>query len=79
MEECIEFLENATVVSTPDANPNYQQMPVAEKNKDKISFIRHTGTYRYNRMFLGPINAPTTLQRALNIILNKYTWTSSLV
>lgn len=54
-------------------------MSVTEEDKDKTTFTSDAGTCRFNRMPFGLINAPATLRRALDIILNKYGWKSCLV
>lgn len=54
-------------------------MPGADESKDESSFNSHAGVYRFNRMLFGLLNAPTTFQSALEVLLNKYTWNSCIM
>lgn len=73
MDECIDFLEDATVFSSLKANWEHWQMPVAKKDEDKNIFTIHSGTYWFDRMLFELINASATFQHAPVIIHNKYT------
>lgn len=50
-----------------------------EEVKPKTAFVCHAGTYQYSRMPVGLTNAPTTFQRAVDMIIAKFTWQTCLV
>lgn len=79
MDDCIDFLGDAAVFSTLDCNSGYWQIPVAEEDKDKTTFVCHEGAYRYVRLPFGLSNAPATFQRAIDMILGGLKWKSCLV
>ena len=70
MDDCIDSLSAANVFTLLDALWGYWQVPIAEENRDKTMFTSHMGTYRYLRMPSGLRNAPSSFQRALDIILS---------
>ena len=69
MDDCIDFLGDAKVFSTLDCNSGYWQIPVANEDRDKTTFVCHEGAYRYIRLPFGLSNAPATFQRAIDMIL----------
>ena len=79
MDDCIDSLSHAKVFSMLDALWGYWQIPIAEKDRDKTTFTSHVGTYRYTRMPFGLRNAPSTFQRALDVILSGVRWKICLV
>ena len=79
MDDCIDFLGDAKVFSTLDFNSRYWQIPVADEDRDKTTFVCHEGAYRYIRLFFGLSNAPATLQQAIDLILVGLKWKSCLV
>jgi len=79
MDDCLDFLGDAKVFSTLDCNSGYWQIPVADGERDKTTFVCHEATYRYIRLPVGLSNAPATFQRAMDMILGGLKWTSCLV
>jgi len=79
MDDCIEFLGDAKVFSTLDCNLGYWQIPVADEDRDKTTFVCHEGAYCCNRLPFGLLNAPATFQRAIDMILGGLKWKSCLV
>jgi len=79
MDDCIDFLGDAKVFSTLDCNSGYSQIPVADEDRDKTTFVCHEGAYRYIRLPFGLFNAPATFQRAIDMILGGLKWKSCLV
>ncbi len=79
MNECIDWLGNAQVFWTLDANSGYWQIEVDEADRDYTAFVSHHGLYRYKRMPFGLRNAPSTFQRAIDIVLASVKWRYAIV
>jgi len=79
MDECIDSLGEAKVLSTLDCNAGYWQVLIADGDREKTAFVCHKGAYHYKGMPFGLTNAPATFQRALDIILSGFKWQSCLV
>jgi len=74
MDDCLDSLSNATVFSTLDCNAGYWQIPMAVEDRDKITFTSHTGLFRFSRLQFGLVNAPASVQSALDITLLGLRW-----
>lgn len=68
MDECIEFLKDARGFATLVENAEYCHVKVARSKKNKNAFVTH-GVNRYMRMRTSLVNAHTTLQKAVDVIL----------
>jgi len=79
MSDCIDFLGEAKVFSMLDCNSGYRQIPVADEDRNKTTFVCHEGTYRYIRLPFGLSNAPATFQRAIDMILGGLKWKSCIL
>jgi len=79
MSDCIDFLGEAKVFSMLDCNSGYRQIPVADEDRDKTTFVCHEGTYRYIRLPFGLSNAPATFQRAIDMIIGGLKWKSCIL
>jgi len=67
IEELIDTLEPARVISTLDLAKGYGQIPMAEDSKDKTAFTTLFGLFEV--IPFGLHNAPTTFQRMINHVL----------
>lgn len=79
MAEFIDTLGASTIFALSDSNWGYWHIPIDDEDKDKTTFKIHFGTYRFNRMPLELLYAPSTLERALDALQNNYNWKSCLV
>jgi len=79
MDDCIDFLGDAKGFSTLDYNSCYCQLPVADEDRDKTTFVCLEGAYRYIRPPFGLSNAPATFQPAIDMILGGLKWKRCLV
>ena len=79
MDDCVDFLGEASVFSMLDCNSGYWQIPVAVEDQDKTTFTCHDGTYNYIRLPFGFTNAPATFQRAIDMIMSGVKWKTCLV
>jgi Reverse transcriptase (RNA-dependent DNA polymerase) len=72
MDERLDSLGDATILSTLDFNSGYWQILMEEEDRNKRTFVAHCGIHRFKRMPFGLCNAPATFQRALDMILAKF-------
>ena len=79
MDDCLDSLGDAAVLTTLECNSGYWQIPVAPEDRDKTTFTTHMGTFRHLRMPFRLHGAPATFQRARNIILSRVRWQICLV
>ena len=79
MDDSIDFPRDAKVFSTLDCNSGYWQIPVADEDRDRTTFVYQEGAYQYIRLPFGLLNAPATFQRAIDMILGGLKWKSCLV
>lgn len=71
MNDCIDRLEEARVVSAFYSLCEYCQKPIKGKANGKNSFTSHLDNYHKLCISSGLQNAPATFQRALDVILFK--------
>lgn len=69
IEEVLESIGSAKVISTLDLAKGYWQIPLSEDAKEKTAFITLSGLYEFEVMPFGLHSAPATFQRTMNHIL----------
>jgi hypothetical protein len=79
MDDCLDSLGSATIFTTLDANSGYWQLDVAKNDHDKTTLTSHMGTFRFNRMPFGLVNAPATFQRSMDVLLAPVLWSKAIV
>jgi hypothetical protein len=67
MDHILEKLVGENRISMIDGFSGYNQIVVNEHNKEKIAFTTPWGTFMYDKMPFGLMNAGTTFQRAMDI------------
>lgn len=70
VDDIFDSLGNSQYFSTLDLKSAYWQVPVAEKDRHKTAFVTQNGLYEFNRMPFGLANAPSTFQRAMDLVLS---------
>lgn len=79
IEESLDALTGAKWFSTLDLASGYNQVPVAEVDKDKTAFCTPFGLFEFNRMPFGLCNAPSTFQRLMERIFRDQSLQSLLL
>ena len=74
MEDCLDSLGDAKVVTSLECTAGYWQVPLRPADGEKTAFTTHARTYHCLSMPFGLTNAPATFQRAIDIILLGLKW-----
>lgn len=70
MDQCIDSLRYAKVLTTLDAYYGYWKLSIKSEDKHKTTFTCHAGTLQCIQMQVGLTNATGTFQQSLNFILS---------
>ena len=68
IEEIFDDLEGGKVFSTLDLFSGYWQVRMAEECKEKTTFVCRYGTFKFEVMPFGLMNAPSTFQRMMDYV-----------
>lgn len=68
-EDLLMKIGYAKVMSTLDLFSGFWQIPLANEDREKATFVTTDGTYCFNVMPFGLCNAPATFQRMMNELL----------
>jgi len=70
IDEILERVGQATVMSTIDLNKGYYQVEMREEDVDKTAFVCHRGHFEFLRMPFGLKNAPAMFQKLTSRIFD---------
>ncbi len=79
IEESLDALSGACWFSTLDLASGYNQVAVAEKDKQKTAFCIPFGLFEYNHLPYGLSNGPSTFQRLMERIFSDESFQSVLL
>ncbi|XP_076840784.1 uncharacterized protein LOC143485286 [Brachyhypopomus gauderio] len=79
IEESLDALSGAKLFTTLDLASGYNQVPMAEGDKQKTAFCTPFGLFEFNRMPFGLCNAPSTFQRLMERIFGDERFQSLLL
>ena len=78
ISQCYDTLQGNVYMSTLDMAAGYWQIGIAPEDREKTAFITKYGLFEHVRMSMGLCNAPSTFQRAMNLVLRGLTWKTVL-
>ncbi|KAL2087982.1 hypothetical protein ACEWY4_016810 [Coilia grayii] len=78
-EKSVVALAGVTLFSTLDLTAGYNQIPMAEKDKQKTAFCTPFGLFEFNRMPFGLCNSPSMFQRLMERIFGDERFNSLLL
>lgn len=78
ISDCLDALAGNKYMSTLDMASGYWQIEIHPEDREKTAFITRFGLFEHRRMSFGLCNAPSTFQRAMNLVLRGLTWKTVL-
>src|SRR6266478_3575787 len=72
-------LLGAQVLSTLDALASFNQLPIADEDREKTGFRSHWGLHQFKHLPFGLWNGPSAFQQVMQGILAPFLWIFSLV
>ena len=79
IDSCLDQLSSAKLFSTLDLQSGYWQLELEEESKPITAFISKYGLYEYNTLPFGLCGAPSTFQRAMELIGRGLQWEAILI
>ena len=79
IEDHLDRLGKAKIFSVIDLASGFWQIPVEESDKEKLAFVTPFGTFEWNFMPFGFVNAPSIFQRAISETLDPELYLCCLV
>ena len=70
IQDIFDQLQGATTFTTLDLQSGYWQIPVAEEDREKLSFVCHRGQFAFTRMPFGITNGCQYFQRTMDKVLH---------
>ena len=78
ISDCIESLAGNRYMSTLDMASGYWQIEIHPDDREYTAFITWFGLFEHKRMSMGLCNAPSTFQRAMDLVLRGLAWKTVL-
>ena len=74
IDDSLDHLCGCGYFSTLDLKLGYWQIPMHEKDEEKIAFTCHKGLFEFNVMLFVLAKAPATFQHLMRVALNGIEW-----
>ena len=74
IEDCLDCLGGTKIFSTLDLQSGYWQVELKEEDRPKTAFSTRSGHYEYVTMPFGLCNAPSTFERAMELVMKGLQW-----
>ena len=79
IQDTLDTLNGSKFFSSLDFAAGYWQIRVNEPDIPKTAFVTKSGLYEFIRMPFGLCNAPSTFQRAMDVLLAGLNWKTALI
>ena len=70
IDDCLDVLSGACYFSTLDLSSGFWQVKMEEESAEKTAFVTHCGSYQFNVMPFGLVNAPSMFQRLMETVMS---------
>ena len=78
-DDCLCWLGDRPYRTTMDARWGFHQLKLHEETRKVFTLVAPFGTYCYNRMVMGWINATAEVQRHMNVTMGDALWCCAIV
>ena len=78
-DDCLCWLADRPYRTTMDARWGFHQLKLHEETRKVFTLVAPFGTYCYNRMVMGWINATAEVQRHMNVTMGDALWCCAIV
>ncbi|XP_071144097.1 uncharacterized protein [Mytilus edulis] len=79
IQDCLDAVGGATLMSTFDLTSGYHQIPMKKDDISKTAFVTKYGLYEFKTMPFGVCNGPATCQRLMELVLHGLQWQICLI
>ena len=78
-DDCLAWLADRPFRTTMDARWGFHQLNLSEETRKVFTLVTSFGTYCYNRLVMGWVNATAEFQRHMNVTIGDALWRCAIV